>query len=549
MKIRRIVIRNFRSLKDVTLDDLGDLNVLIGANSSGKSNILEALMLFFSQFDAAPSRNLGAVSDYIWFDRNPDSPIELNFRLEVSREELGKIIPEQLMSIVKASEVNHVEISRSISGTAQSASWITKELVINDKAVIKDGNLVLPPEELLVQPPIQATALHGMVLQNLSQILQKAFHMVYAARNYIGSWARLGDRAAIIQPNIISELTQVGQSLERRQVSRWGRIEDSSRRVSPTIEDLRVVAGQVTVREAWSEERFPIALVGGGHQETLALMHQLLGTDALIFGIEEPEIHLHPQLARRLFNVLKQMSKEKQIFIATHSTIFVDHAELTNTWIVRREGRETRVERIRESKELKHLFYELGVKPSDIFFSNGLVFVEGESDKAVIPVLAEKLGIDFKEHELTVIPTHGKSSGRYHLQLWTDAAKSTQIPFFMILDKDAEKETKKLADILTPGDNLFLLRKGSIEEYYPDQHLLAALKETYEIEIPDDDQKKILASPRDSNIEVYLKTKKIDTKGWKVRIGQAVAQRMTPDDIDDELKRILERIRTKLSLG
>jgi AAA15 family ATPase/GTPase len=91
MKIRRIVIRNFRSLKDVTLDDLGDLNVLIGANSSGKSNLLEALMLFFSQFDAAPSRNLGAVSDYIWFDRNPDSPIELNFRLEISSLKFNSI--------------------------------------------------------------------------------------------------------------------------------------------------------------------------------------------------------------------------------------------------------------------------------------------------------------------------------------------------------------------------------------------------------------------------------------------------------------------------
>jgi len=548
MKIRRIVIKNFRSLKDVTLDDLGDLNVLIGANSSDKSNLLEGLMLFFSQFDAAPSRNLGVISDYIWFDRNSDNPIEFNFRFEVSREELSRMIPEQLMNIVKAGEVNYVEISRSISGTAQSASWITKELVINDKVIIKDSGLVLPPEELSVQPPIQATVLHGMILQSLSQFLQKAFLMIYATRDYTGASARFGDRVPIIQPNIIGDLIQIGQSLERPHVNRWTRIEDSSRSISSNIKDLRVLAGQVTVREAWSGEPFPIALVGSGYQEILTLIHQL-STDAFIFGIEEPEIHLHPQLARRLFNLLKQISKAKQIFIATHSTIFVDHAEMTNTWIVRREGRETKVGRIKKSTDLKYLFYELGVKPSDIFFSNGLVFVEGESDKVVISILAEKMGIDFKEYELTVIPTRGKSSGVYHLQLWTEIAKNTQIPFFMILDKDAEKEAEKLTNILIPNETLFLLRKGSIEEYYPDQYLVEALKEIYKIEIPDEDQKKILASPRNSNIDEYLKTRKIDTKGWKVRVGQAVAEKMTLRDIDDELKLIFERIRTELTVG
>jgi predicted ATP-dependent endonuclease of OLD family len=222
---------------------------------------------------------------------------------------------------------------------------------------------------------------------------------------------------------------------------------------------------------------------------------------------------------------------------------------MTNTWIVSREGRETKVRRIKESTDLKYLFYELGVKPSDIFFSNGLVFVEGESDKVVISILAEKMGIDFKEYGLTVIPTRGKSSGVYHLQLWTEIAKNTQIPFFMILDKDAEKEAKKLTNILIPAENLFLLRKGSIEEYYPDQYLVEALKEIYEIEIPDEDQKKILESPRDSKIEEYLKTREIDTKGWKVRVGQAVAEKIALGDIDNELKLIFERIRTELTVG
>ena len=40
--IDSITIKNFKSVQDLTLD-LGRFNVLIGANGSGKSNILEAI--------------------------------------------------------------------------------------------------------------------------------------------------------------------------------------------------------------------------------------------------------------------------------------------------------------------------------------------------------------------------------------------------------------------------------------------------------------------------------------------------------------------------
>lgn len=549
MKIRSFEVQNFRSLRDIKLDNLNDIVVLIGANSSGKSNILEALYLFFSQFDPAPSRNLGAVSDYIWFDRQPASPILFNATLHTTREELMKIIPEQLAALVKADEINTVSITRQITGQPQAATLLTKEVSANGKTLIKDGQIVLSSEEVVAAAPLQASELLGRVLQGLSQLLQRSFVMIYAARNYVAPPARIGDRTQIIQPTITSELAQIGQSLDRPQIARWGRIEEFTRKVSLNIEDLRMIAGQVTVRESGTDERFPIPLVGGGYQELLTIMYQL-GVDANIFGIEEPEIHLHPALARRLFGSFKEISRDKQIFLATHSTVFVDHADLGGTWIVRRKGKETSVSRMTESKDLKELFYELGVRASDIFFSNGVIFVEGESDKVVIPILAAKLGINFEEHELAVIPTRGKSSGKYHLALWAEITKSAGIPYFMVLDKDAEAEASGLAsEGLVLGKNLFVLRNGSLEEYYPEERIVTALEEIYGLKISGDEIRKIVGSPRDSNIEKYLREKKPDAKGWKVSVGRHVAEHMSVDEIDDELKRIIERIGTRLRIG
>lgn len=46
--IKKIEISYFRSVYSVDLKNVDDLNILIGGNDSGKSNILKALNLFLT---------------------------------------------------------------------------------------------------------------------------------------------------------------------------------------------------------------------------------------------------------------------------------------------------------------------------------------------------------------------------------------------------------------------------------------------------------------------------------------------------------------------
>ena len=153
--------------------------------------------------------------------------------------------------------------------------------------------------------------------------------------------------------------------------------------------------------------------------------------------------------------------------------------------------------------------------------------------------------------ELSLIPIYGKSAGRYHLKVWTEAVGNVGIPFFMILDKGAEREAKQLIKnkVLRYGDNLFILKRGSIEDYYPLDKLIEAIKSEYSLEIQEEEKKEIGESPRAERIEKFLKRKGKDPSGWKVRIGRKVAELMTEDEIDEEIKRIFERIATKLRIG
>ena len=57
MKLQKLHIENFRSLRDVTWEP-GDLNVLIGPNAGGKSNLLKAIDLLAAAAD-------GRLRDYV----------------------------------------------------------------------------------------------------------------------------------------------------------------------------------------------------------------------------------------------------------------------------------------------------------------------------------------------------------------------------------------------------------------------------------------------------------------------------------------------------
>ena len=50
MKVKHFRVQNFTSLIDIDLTNLPDLVVFIGKNSSGKSNLIDALALLLTNF-------------------------------------------------------------------------------------------------------------------------------------------------------------------------------------------------------------------------------------------------------------------------------------------------------------------------------------------------------------------------------------------------------------------------------------------------------------------------------------------------------------------
>ena len=94
MKIECFDIKNYRSIQNVTIGNIGDFNVLIGKNNSGKSNLLASMDVFFSCLrsgDIIVGRPLlGRPLDF--FDRDTGRVIELTGTFSLSVAERDDII-------------------------------------------------------------------------------------------------------------------------------------------------------------------------------------------------------------------------------------------------------------------------------------------------------------------------------------------------------------------------------------------------------------------------------------------------------------------------
>lgn len=142
----------------------------------------------------------------------------------------------------------------------------------------------------------------------------------------------------------------------------------------------------------------------------------------LIVCIEEPEIFQHPVRARNFARVLTQLAQEThtQIMVATHSPYFIRPEQFASLRRFHRDGRvvSTSVDMIANSAGMdraglaKNVGKLLPSAFSEAFFSNTVVLVEGDTDRAVIEGVCELLGSPLDLSDIAVVEAGSKTNLR-----------------------------------------------------------------------------------------------------------------------------------------
>lgn len=168
--------------------------------------------------------------------------------------------------------------------------------------------------------------------------------------------------------------------------------------VLPDNEDITIK--EVSDREGITQRGLK-QLGSGIHEIIYFAIVATLCEDAIIC-IDEPEIHMHPRLQRKFLKYLLENSSN-QYFIATHSSSFIntENNEVSVFGVSMNKENCTECHFIANEQELFYLTDLIGVKASDIIQCNCVIWVEGPSDRIYVNYwihgMAPKLqeGVDY----------------------------------------------------------------------------------------------------------------------------------------------------------
>lgn len=182
------------------------------------------------------------------------------------------------------------------------------------------------------------------------------------------------------------------------------------------------------------------------------------------FILEEPELYLHPQAQRALFDSLVSLSESKnQVILCTHASALIDVERYKSICVVKKDSDATGTQICQctddiftgDKKKDFNLSYWINPDRSELFFAKRVLLVEGQTDKTLIPSLAKQLSVFRFDHTLV------DCGSKDNIPLYCQLLNKFKIPYFAIYDKD--HQASKSADGIASADKSSALIEAAID--------------------------------------------------------------------------------------
>ncbi|CAD5981951.1 ATPase-like protein [Planktothrix tepida] len=326
LNLKSANIKNYKSLGNVSLT-FRDLTIIVGANSTGKSNIIGALELL----------------SIMVYNGSPPPPEFIKKRFRVMNDEL--------IYKIKIEDENtkaDYELSISANSETEKPSFSREKLKVDKIEVIDivkgEGNV----QDEDGKAPVSYNSKSGnLALNTAGDFGYKPF--TSEVSEFIKHWefynldpeiiGRKGITVRQIQASssLVSEtpkLDQKGGEVQEILLYWAEKNKNKFQEINQKLQDM--VNMEFEVESDSDGDKFIQVLEGDGVQVPLSSMADgtlrliayliLLIDDELppLIGIEEPERSFHPGLLSDIASIIKQLSQKTQVVITTHSSQLLD---------------------------------------------------------------------------------------------------------------------------------------------------------------------------------------------------------------------------------
>lgn len=511
MQIRKLLIKNFKSIQELCLEHLENALILVGKNSTGKTAVLEAVRAVSGSYDIVKD-------DF----RDTASPVSVYVELEISQDDLNIFHRQSIVSKYRGYEPWLNDFQKKLPSYQNGILSFTYTKYENGISHYSDEYKKDNPYISMVFPQIyyidtqrnlgqfQKDLLLWMEDDLMKQMrsdccifdLGKKCNHCFECIGLINQ-KPAGDLNAFEAARLLDyKLYQLNLNDFSKKMNKNFRRNGGQEEIVYSMKQNMEQLLSVTTKTVGPNSRHPKSLDKMGKGMRSVYMLSLLETYAEgsgqnqgIIVVEEPEIFLHPQMQKVAGEILYRLSKKNQVLFTTHSPNLLSNF---NTRQIRQMVLDdSSCSKVLDHTDISRILNDLGYSAADLMNVNFVFIVEGKQDKSRLPLLLKKYYSETFDEQgnlfrIAIINTNSCTNIKTYANLKYINQIYLKDQFLMIRDGDG-KNRKELqrqlcsyyADMenIEDGDalprvrlkNVLVLKYYSFENYFLNPYYMAQI--------------------------------------------------------------------------